>query len=105
MAIYKRRLARMVTMASAVLVSVAGLAACSSSGSVSTGSPITVGADLPLSGTFAFFGGYQKWGYDRAVSQVNARGGILIGGKKHKVKLIILNDASTPPRLPPTSIS
>jgi branched-chain amino acid transport system substrate-binding protein len=63
---------------------------------VSTGSPITVGADLPLSGTFSFFGGYQKWGYDRAVSQVNARGGILIGGKKRKVRLVILDDASNP---------
>jgi branched-chain amino acid transport system substrate-binding protein len=83
-------------MASAALISVAGLAACSSSSSVSAGSPITVGADLPLSGTFAFFGGYQKWGYDRAVSQVNARGGILIDGKKHKVKLVILDDASNP---------
>jgi branched-chain amino acid transport system substrate-binding protein len=60
------------------------------------GSPITVGADLPLSGTFSFFGGYQKWGYTRAVSQVNDRGGILIDGKKHKVKLVILDDASNP---------
>ncbi len=63
---------------------------------MSAGSPITVGADLPLSGTFAFFGGYQKWGYERAVGQVNARGGILIDGKKHKVKLVILDDASNP---------
>ena len=92
--------ARMVTMASAALITVAGLAACSGSStgssSVSTGSPITVGADLPLSGTFSFFGGYQKWGYGRAVSQVNARGGILIDGKKRKVKLVILDDASNP---------
>jgi branched-chain amino acid transport system substrate-binding protein len=97
-AISKRRPARMVTVTSAVLISVAGLAACSSSSSnsVSAGSPITVGADLPLSGTFSFFGGYQKWGYARAVSQVNARGGILIDGKKHKVKLVILDDASNP---------
>jgi branched-chain amino acid transport system substrate-binding protein len=55
-----------------------------------------VGADLPLTGIFSFFGGYQKWGYDRAVSQVNARGGILIGGQLHKVNLIILDDASNP---------
>jgi len=99
-AIYKRRSVRMVTATSAVLISMAGLAACSSSssnsGSVSTGAPITVGADLPLTGTFSFFGGYQKWGYTRAVSQVNARGGILIDGKKHQVKLVILDDASNP---------
>lgn len=88
----------MVTIASAALIMVAALAACSSSrsSSVPAGSPITVGADLPLSGTFSFFGGYQKWGYERAVSQVNARGGILIGGKKHKVNLVILDDASNP---------
>jgi branched-chain amino acid transport system substrate-binding protein len=99
-AIYKRRSVRMVTATSAVLILMAGLAACSSSssnsGSVSAGAPITVGADLPLSGTFAFFGGYQKWGYTRAVSQVNARGGLLMDGKKHKVKLVILDDASNP---------
>jgi branched-chain amino acid transport system substrate-binding protein len=92
----KRRSVRLAAPVSAVMLLMAGLAACTSSGAaaVSAGSPITVGADLPLSGIFAFFGGYQKWGYQRAVSQVNARGGIVIDGKKHKVKLVILDDAS-----------
>ncbi len=95
---FKHRAAHVAASASAVILLMAGLAACTSSssgsGDVSAGSPITVGADLPLSGIFAFFGGYQKWGYERAVSQVNARGGITIDGKKHKVKLVILDDAS-----------
>jgi branched-chain amino acid transport system substrate-binding protein len=92
----KRRSARLAAPASAAILLMASLAACTSaaSGGVSAGAPITVGADLPLSGTFAFFGGYQKWGYERAVSQVNARGGITIDGAKHKVKLVILDDSS-----------
>lgn len=83
----------------------ASLAACNSSSSSSssggssgsggaTGSTITIGADIPLSGALAFFGGYQDWGYKHAVSQVNAAGGVEVGGKKHKVNLVILDDSS-----------
>lgn len=63
------------------------------SASAATGT-VTIGADLPISGVFAFFGGYQKWGYNHAVQQINATGGVLVGGHKEKVKLVILDDAS-----------
>jgi branched-chain amino acid transport system substrate-binding protein len=75
-----------------------GIAACSSgsttgsTGTNSSSSPILVGASLSLTGDFstdgqAFLRGYQLW-----VSDVNSHGGLL----GRPVKLIILNDGSSP---------
>jgi branched-chain amino acid transport system substrate-binding protein len=33
---------------------------------------IVIGASLPLSGPLAGFGSFEKWGYERAVAEVNA---------------------------------
>jgi branched-chain amino acid transport system substrate-binding protein len=77
------------------------LAACGSSSSSSSsggsssgssGSPITIGTSLSLSGDFAADGqafekGYQLWVHDQ-----NAKGGLL----GHKVTLKVLSDASSP---------
>ena len=91
----------------AAVLSVSILAACSSSGTSSTTSstssasssatsstsaPITIGASLSLTGDnsvdgIAFDRGYNLWAAD-----VNKAGGIL----GRQVKLIILNDASSP---------
>ncbi len=57
---------------------------------------IVIGASLPLSGALAGFGGYQKWGYETAVGDVNKAGGITVDGKKLKVKLVIRDDKSDP---------
>jgi branched-chain amino acid transport system substrate-binding protein len=78
----------------------AALAACSGSGGShgssttpsANKSPILIGASLSLTGDFsddglAFEKGYELWAQD-----VNASGGLL----GRKVKLIILNDASSP---------
>ena len=46
---------------------------------------IVIGASIPLSGPLAGFGSFQKWGYNRAVDEVNKAGGIAIGGKKMPV--------------------
>ena len=84
-----------VTATAALLAAV--LAACGSNGSGSSGSasgsqPILIGASLSLTGDFsadgqAFQRGYQLW-----VSDVNSHGGLL----GRQVKLILLNDASSP---------
>ncbi len=66
-----------------------------SSGS-SGGDTVVIGASLPLSGALAGFGGFQKWGYKHAVDEVNAAGGIDIGGTQRKVELKILDDKSNP---------
>jgi branched-chain amino acid transport system substrate-binding protein len=57
---------------------------------------IVIGASLPLSGPLAGFGGYQKWGYETAVADVNKAGGLAVGGKKYKVKLVIRDDKTDP---------
>jgi branched-chain amino acid transport system substrate-binding protein len=76
------------------------LTACSSSGggsaAASSSSPIVIGASIPLTGSLAGFGYFEKWGYQHAVSLVNAAGGIKIDGVKRKVKLIILDDQTNP---------
>jgi branched-chain amino acid transport system substrate-binding protein len=57
---------------------------------------VVIGADLPLSGPLAAFGGFQKWGYQRAVDTVNSQGGIQISGQKRLVRLVVLDDATNP---------
>ena len=75
------------------------LAACSSSGggsaATSSSSPIVIGASIPLTGPLAGFGYFEKWGYQHAVNQVNAAGGIkALGGAKIEP---ILGDAQSTP--------
>lgn len=83
--------------ASATILS---LAACSQAGSgSSSGSSsgnIVIGVSIPLSGPLAGFGAFQKWGYQHAVDEVNAAGGLDVGGKKRKVQLILLDDKTDP---------
>src|ERR1019366_3551429 len=65
-------------------------------GTTSTGSgnksPILFGASLPLTGDFAFDGQAFQRSYELWQSDVNSHGGLL----GRQVKLIILNDASSP---------
>jgi branched-chain amino acid transport system substrate-binding protein len=88
-----------------VLLAAGGLTACATGGPSSNGSgsgasvsngTVTIGADIPLSGALSFFGQYQKWGYQHAVAQINAAGGVEVNGKKEKVKLDLLDDESDP---------
>jgi branched-chain amino acid transport system substrate-binding protein len=53
---------------------------------------IVIGATLPLSGALQGFGSFQKWGYEHAVAEINAAGGIAIDGVQRKVRLIIRDD-------------
>lgn len=57
---------------------------------------IVIGASLPLSGPLAGFGSFQKWGYKRAVDDVNQAGGIKIDGVSRQVRLIIRDDKTDP---------
>jgi branched-chain amino acid transport system substrate-binding protein len=78
-----------------VALSASPLAACSGGGSSSSagpsGSPITIGASLSLTGDFSADGQAFEKGYELWAKDVNAKGGI--GGRP--VKLTILNDASS----------
>ena len=64
----------------------------SSSGSSASGTPITIGASLSLTGDFSTDGQAFQKGYELWAKDVNATGGIL----GRPVKLTILNDASSP---------
>jgi branched-chain amino acid transport system substrate-binding protein len=90
------RHARLIALAGTAAVATATVAGCGSSSSSSSGKhqagPIVVGASLSLTGDFsadgqAFARGYELWQHD-----VNSGGGLL----GRQVKLIILNDASSP---------
>jgi branched-chain amino acid transport system substrate-binding protein len=89
------RPARFLSLATAITTATIVLAACSSNGSnttSSTKSPILIGASLSLTGDFSTDGlAYQK-AYLLWQSDVNSHGGLL----GRPVKLIILNDASSP---------
>jgi branched-chain amino acid transport system substrate-binding protein len=55
-----------------------------------------VGVVTSLSGELAFGGTVTKRGYDMWEDAINAAGGIDIGGKNYKVKLVYADDQSTP---------
>jgi branched-chain amino acid transport system substrate-binding protein len=57
---------------------------------------VVIGASLPLSGTLAGFGMYQKWGYETAVNDLNKAGGLTVDGKKVPVRLVIRDDKTDP---------
>lgn len=65
-------------------------------GPVYAADDIVIGASLPLSGPLAGFGTYLDWGYERAVNEVNAAGGIAIDGEKRPVRLVVRDDKSDP---------
>jgi branched-chain amino acid transport system substrate-binding protein len=82
--------------AAAVALLVLLAASCGKSATSTTDSEIVIGASIPLSGPLAGFGGFQRWGYQHAVDQVNQAGGLLVGGTKRKVRLILLDDKTDP---------
>ena len=55
-------------------------------------SEVVIGATIPLSGALAGFGSFQQWGYQHAVAEINAGGGLRIDGTLRKVRLIIRDD-------------
>jgi len=55
---------------------------------------INVGAVIPLTGKYAALGGQVIGGYELAVADINAEGGVDIGGTKVPIELTILDDES-----------
>jgi branched-chain amino acid transport system substrate-binding protein len=57
---------------------------------------ILIGTHLPLTGMLASAGQEQRWSYEQAVKDVNAKGGIFVKeyGKKLPVKLVVEDDES-----------
>jgi branched-chain amino acid transport system substrate-binding protein len=70
-----------------------GLLGVSSAGIAQT---IKVGAVVPLTGRYAALGAQVRAGYEIAVQQLNAAGGLTVGGKKMQIELTLLDDESDP---------
>jgi branched-chain amino acid transport system substrate-binding protein len=84
------------------------VAACSGSGSsgpsnanaktVSSGSAVVIGATLSLTGALGALGQPLAAGYRQEIADVNAAGGIAVGGSREKLKLVVLDNGSDPSR-------
>src|SRR5712691_1263217 len=68
--------------------------AASGSVAAAAGADIKLGTVLPITGAFSASGKYFQQGYEMAINEANAAGGIDVGGKKMKIALDLLDDGS-----------
>ena len=59
---------------------------------------IVLGSAISFTGKYATNGIHAKNGYDIAVTKVNEMGGVKVGGKSYKLKIVYYDDESTPAR-------
>ncbi|MCB1437421.1 MAG: amino acid ABC transporter substrate-binding protein [Rhodobiaceae bacterium] len=78
----------------AILAAISGMVP----GALAAGDEIVIGAPISLTGIFAADGLEQKWGYEQAIADANARGGVFVkaAGKKLPVRLVVADDESEP---------
>ncbi len=89
----------MACRASAVALSAALLAAGLSGAQAKVeGDTIILGSAISLTGKYSTNGFHAKNGYEFAVKRINDNGGVTIGGKSYKLKVIYYDDESTPAR-------
>lgn len=84
-------------LAAGVLIAVAALAGCGSSGGSSAsgkGGTVAFAMETGLTGADAEVGGPQLDGFKLAVDQINAAGGIPVGGAKYKIATTVSDDTS-----------
>jgi branched-chain amino acid transport system substrate-binding protein len=62
------------------------------------GDNVILGAAVSLTGKYSVNGKNTKDGYDIAVERLNQMGGVKVGGKSYKLKVIYYDDESTPAR-------
>ncbi len=79
-----------------MVVLVAGALGASACAAPAAEGEIKIGTALPLTGMFTGFGEGNAFGMQAAVDDINAQGGLDVGGKKMKVKLIVLDSESDP---------
>ncbi len=79
-----------------MLTSLAAIAACFGFCSGLSAQTIKIGAVVPLTGRYAALGAQVKTGYEIGVQQINAAGGVSVGGKNMTIELAILDDESDP---------
>ena len=62
------------------------------------GDTVVLGAAVSLTGKYSVNGKNTKDGYDLAVERINEMGGVKVGGKAYKLKVLYYDDESTPAR-------
>jgi branched-chain amino acid transport system substrate-binding protein len=88
-----------VSLVRVLFAAVLVLSGCSPGGSsagqsAQSATEIKIGAVLPLTGPFSASGNYFQQAYQLATEEVNAAGGLDVGGKKLQINLKILDDGS-----------
>jgi branched-chain amino acid transport system substrate-binding protein len=82
-----------------VVATVLFAAACATSVQAKVeGDTIYLGAAISLTGKYSANGINTKNGYDFAVKTINEKGGVKVGGKSYKLKMVYYDDESTPAR-------
>src|SRR4051794_16502681 len=62
------------------------------------GDTIVLGAAVSLTGKYSTNGKNTRDGYDLAVERINETGGVKVGGKSYKLKVLYYDDESTSAR-------
>ncbi len=62
------------------------------------GDTIILGSAISLTGKYSTNGIHAQNGYELAVKQINDAGGVMVGGKSYKFKVVYYDDESTPAR-------
>ena len=62
------------------------------------GDTIVLGSAISLTGKYSSNGIDSQHGYDLAVKTINEKGGVKVGGKSYKLKVVYYDDESTPAR-------
>jgi branched-chain amino acid transport system substrate-binding protein len=62
------------------------------------GDTIILGSAISLTGKYSTNGIHAQNGYELAVSRINEMGGVKVGGKSYKLKVVYYDDESTPAR-------
>lgn len=62
------------------------------------GDTIVLGSAISLTGKYSTNGIHAQRGYDLAVKRINEMGGVKVGGKSYKLKVVYYDDESTPAR-------
>jgi branched-chain amino acid transport system substrate-binding protein len=77
-----------------VTVAIIGLVFSSSTWAKVEGDTIILGAAVSLTGKYSINGEHTKNGYELAVKRINELGGVKVGGKSYKFKIIYYDDES-----------
>lgn len=86
----------LVVLLAVVLVGSLAVSACAAP---AAGGEVVLGTVCPLTGMFTGFGEGNAFGMKAAVDDINAAGGLDVGGKKMKVKLVTLDSESDPAKV------